>query len=87
MEMFGIVSVAAITLLVYLACLAIRATNLDNKWLPCIAGILGVALGLVAYVTGMPEYPASDWITAAAVGAASGLAATGIDQIGKQLSK
>ena len=67
MENFGIVSVAAITLLVYLACLALRATALDNKWLPCIAGILGVALGLVAYVTGMPEYPATDWITAAAV--------------------
>ena len=46
-----------------------------------------VVLGAIAYLTGMPEYPASDIVTAIAVGAASGLAATGANQIGKQFIK
>ncbi len=33
----------------------------------------------------MPEFPAADYMTAAAVGIVSGLAATGADQIAKQL--
>ena len=35
----------------------------------------------------MPEFPATDYITAVAVGIVSGLAATGANQIVKQLSK
>jgi hypothetical protein len=34
----------------------------------------------------MPDYPATDYMTAAAIGVVSGFAATGIHQIGKQLS-
>jgi hypothetical protein len=34
----------------------------------------------------MPDFPAADYINAAAIGGASGLAATGIDQIAKQMS-
>jgi hypothetical protein len=33
---------------------------------------------------GVPDFPATDPLTAAAVGGASGLAATGLDQITKQ---
>jgi hypothetical protein len=33
----------------------------------------------------MPDFPAGDYITAGAVGIASGLAATGMDQMVKQL--
>ena len=43
--------------------------------------------GLVALYVGMPDFPATDPITAAAVGVASGLAATGLDQAVKQLKK
>ena len=36
---------------------------------------------------GVPDFPADDYITAVAVGIVSGLAATGANQVYKQLSK
>lgn len=86
MEFMGIAGVAAITVICYLAAEAVKATPLDNKWLPIICGVLGGALGVVAMGV-MPDYPANDYITAVAVGVVSGLAATGANQIGKQLKK
>ena len=82
---FGIASVAAITVICYLAAQAVKATNLDNKWLPVICGVLGGILGVVGLYW-IPEYPAQDIITAIAVGIMSGLAATGVNQVYKQLS-
>ena len=85
MEFYGITSVAAITVICALAAQAVKATPLDNKWLPVICGVLGGVLGVVsAYV--IPDFPASDPITAVAVGIVSGLAATGAHQAVKQLS-
>lgn len=82
---FGIASVAGITVICYLAAQAVKATNLDNKWLPVICGVLGGILG-VGGLYWIPEYPAQDIITAIAVGIMSGLAATGVNQVYKQLS-
>ena len=82
---FGIATVAAITALVYIIGLAVKATKLNNQWIPVICGVAGVALGLAALYLGVPDFPAADPLTAAAVGGASGLAATGIDQAVKQL--
>ena len=81
----GISSVAAITVLCYLFGMIVRASGLDNKWIPVLCGVLGVVLGIVALVTGMPDFPAEDFLTACAVGAVSGLAATGADQAVRQL--
>jgi hypothetical protein len=81
---FGIANVVAITVLVYIIGLGIKATKLDNKWIPVICGLSGVILGIVAMAVGVPDFPATDPLTAAAVGGASGLAATGLDQITKQ---
>lgn len=83
---FGIASVAGITVICYLAAQAVKATNLDNKWLPVICGVLGGILGVVGLYW-IPEYPAQDIITAIAVGIMSGLAATGVNQVYKQLSR
>lgn len=85
MEIMGLTSVAAITVICYLAAAIIKSTPLDKKWLPAICGILGGILGIVAMYV-MREFPASDLITAIAVGIVSGLAATGVNQIFKQLS-
>lgn len=82
----GIASVSAITVIVLLAAQGIKATNLDNKWIPVICGILGGILGIVGMFV-MPDYPATDLITAAAVGVVSGFAATGVNQVYKQLTE
>ena len=84
---FGIVGVAAITVICYLLAQAVKATAVDNKWLPVLCGLLGGALGLAALYTGLQDFPASDPLTALAVGIVSGLAATGANQIGKQLKR
>ena len=84
---FGIATVAAITALVYIIGLGIKASALDNKWIPVIAGVSGVVLGIVALYAGVADFPATDPLTAAAVGGASGLAATGLHQAKKQLSE
>lgn len=83
----GVASVAAITALCLLVAQGVKVTALDNKWLPVICGAVGLILGLVALYIGVPEFPAVDPLTAAAVGTVSGLAATGANQVYKQLSK
>lgn len=84
---FGVMTVAAVTALCYLVGLIVKATKLDNKWIPVICGLAGIALGITALYNGVPDFPAADPITAAAVGAVSGLAATGMDQAVKQLKQ
>ena len=81
---FGIASVAAITVICYLVAQAVKATSIDNKWLPIISGTVGGILGLIGLYV-MPDFPSNDILTAIAVGIVSGLAATGINQIYKQL--
>ncbi len=81
---FGIASVVGITVICYLAALGVKATAVDNKWLPVICGVLGGILGAVGMNT-IPDFPAKDFITAIAVGIVSGLAATGADQVYRQL--
>lgn len=86
MEYLDFASVAAITVICFLAAQAIKATKLDNKWLPVICGVLGGILGVVGMKV-MPDFPADDILTAIAVGIVSGLAATGAHQVYKQLSQ
>lgn len=80
----GIVGVAAITVICYLIGEIVKASGLDNKYIPCIVGIAGGVLGIAGMFI-MPDFPAGDYITAVAVGIVSGLAATGVNQVMKQI--
>lgn len=80
METLGIASVAAITVIAFLAGQFVKATKLDNKFVPLICGVVGGVLGVVGLHV-MPDFPAADIITAIAVGIVSGLAATGINEL------
>lgn len=84
MEIYGITGIAAITIICYVVAELCKAINITKKWLPVICGICGGILGVVGMLV-MPEFPATDVLTAIAVGIVSGLAATGVNQIGKQL--
>ena len=87
MDDFGFVPVAAITILSFLVGLTWKkADRLNDKWIPTICGVVGLVLGVVGR-TVIDGFPATDPITAAAIGVVSGLAATGAHQIWKQLAK
>ena len=85
-ENLGIEALPVITIIVFLIVELVKATPLDNKWLPVIAGACGAVLGVVAMFV-MPDFPGKDYLTAVAIGIVSGLAATGMHQIYKQLTK
>lgn len=87
MEFMGITGVAGIVVICYLVGLVVKATPWNNnKIIPIVCGMAGAALG-VAGMYVMPEFPATDPITAVAVGIVSGLAATGANQAVKQLKQ
>ncbi|OUQ79453.1 phage holin family protein [Flavonifractor sp. An100] len=84
---FGVASVAAITVICYLAGLVVKATPWNNdSFIPIVCGAAGGLLGLAALYLPLPDFPAGDPLTATAVGIVSGLAATGLDQAKKQLN-
>ena len=85
MEILGIASVAAITVIAYIVGLVVKNTALDNKWIPIICGVCGGIIGALALAFHMPDFPAEDYFTAIAVGIMSGLTATGVNQIFKQM--
>lgn len=87
MDILGIAAIPVITIICYLIAEAVKATTLDNKWLPIICGTLGGALGVVAQYVSPELIPATDVLTAIAIGIVSGFAATGIHQTFKQLAE
>ena len=84
---FGIASVAAITVIAYLVGIGCKAAgSVKDELIPVICGCVGAVLGSAGLYL-MPDFPAKDIINALAVGIVSGLAATGVNQIYKQLTK
>ena len=81
----GVASVAGITVIVFLLGMIVHASKLNNKWIPSICGVAGAVLGIVGLYV-MPDFPATDIISAVAVGIVSGLAATGVDQMVKKMT-
>lgn len=82
----GVATVAGITVICLLVGIGVKASGIDNKWIPVIVGAAGLILGVIGLIV-MPDFPAEDYLTAAAVGVASGFAATGVHQAFSQLSK
>ena len=87
MDNIGIANVAAITVICYLAGLIAKALPLDDRYIPIVCGVCGAVLGVAGLYLGLPDFPAGDPLTALAVGIVSGLAATGANQVFKQLGK
>lgn len=90
-EMLNAVSVPAIVAVVYFIAELIKyATNNSERalrFIPVIAAGLGAACGLICYFAVPQIMPADNVVVALVFGAASGLTATGFNQIIKQLRK
>ena len=85
MDILGITAIPAIAIICYLLGMGLKAWDAwDDRKIPVMMGIFGLCLGLVAYIWCGALIPATDPITAAAIGVVSGLTATGIHQIWKQ---
>ena len=81
----GIGGVAVITVICFLVGQLVKATGLTTSIFPVIVGVAGGA-GRAGHIR-HAEFPATDYMTAVAVGIVSGLAATGINQVYKQLTR
>ena len=84
MDILGIASLPVICVICYGVAEVIKATPLDNKWLPPICIVLGGVLGVVARSVAPELIPANDILSAIAVGIVSGGFATTIHQTIKQ---
>lgn len=80
-------TVPAIIVVCYLIAEIVKRITPDkeDKWIPCICGFCGGVLGIVVFYTIPGFLPASNWLTALAIGITSGFAATGVNQVYKQL--
>ena len=83
----GIKALPSITIICYVIGMVMKAVGKDeiNKWIPSVCGIAGGLMGVAALFI-VPDYPATDYFMAFAIGAVSGLAATGFNQTVKQLT-
>lgn len=88
MDILGITGVAVIAVICYLVGTGLKAWDkFDDRKIPVLMGICGAVLGVVAFYFAPNIIPATDIITAIAIGIVSGFTATGINQIYKQSQK
>lgn len=84
MEISTVGTVVAIVVICYLVGLAAkRSQRVKDETIPVIVGVAGGILGAVGMYV-MPDFPANDILNAIAIGIASGLASTGVNQVYKQ---
>ena len=86
-----LISVPAIAAIVYwiiaLLKYAVKENETFKRFIPIIAAVLGAVFGVVAFYALPSIIPAPNVVVAIIIGGASGLTATGANQIIKQLSK
>ena len=77
----------AIVIICYLVGLGAKTIDgVKDNYIPVIVGAVGGALGAAGMYV-IPDFPATDIMTAVAVGIVSGLASTCVNQIYKQVKK
>ena len=81
MELIGIPAIVVISYMIT----EIFKMFINNKYLPIVAGISGGVIGIISFVLQINIMPATDIVSALAIGIISGLAATGSNQIIKQI--
>lgn len=90
-QYLNLISVPVIAAIVYWVVNLIKYTTKQNetvkRWIPLIAAGLGAVLGVVAFYALPSIIPAENVFVAILIGIASGLTATGTNQIIKQLGK
>ena len=89
MEFFeNYAAIPALVIIVYLIAEAVKLIGGGalNKYIPIICGVLGATLAVVAFFFCPAYINASNLFEAIATGIISGLSATGINQIYKQMS-
>lgn len=91
MDYLNLISVPAIATAVYLIIEVLKkAFNNNEKFLrliPLISLIVGIIAGVICFYFIPSIIPATNVVVAIIIGGASGLTATGTNQIVKQLSK
>lgn len=90
-QYLNLISVPAIAAVVYWVINIIKHAVGENekikKFIPLIAAALGVVCGIICYYAVPSIIPAENIVVAIVIGGASGLTATGTNQIIKQLGK
>ena len=90
-QYLNLISVLAIAAVVYWVINIIKHAVGENdkfkKFIPLIAAVLGVVCGIICYYAVPSIIPAPNIVVAIVIGGASGLTATGTNQIIKQLGK
>lgn len=87
MDLSNYVTVLPIVIICYLVGVLCKAiSKIPDKVIPVVVGVVGGIIAIPAMYI-MPDFPATDVITAVSVGIMSGLASTGVNQIYKQATK
>ena len=85
MDLSNYATVVPIVIICYLVgCMCKAIEMIPDKFIPVIVGVVGGIVAIPAMYI-MPDFPATDIITAISVGIFSGLTSTGVNQIYKQI--
>mgnify|MGYP001194575545 CR=1 FL=1 len=86
-SLFGIIAMPVIAVISYGVGVVVKSIpKINDDLIPAICIVCGAILGPVGYFV-IPKFPATDVMSAIAVGIVSGLAATGANQIVKKIKK